>query len=355
MVSGIQRQRENFSWRFAAILPAQIPGDRLRFPRGFGGTRTDWAKRTANLDSLLHQLHKEGLDSRSMFGKIDPITNQTVWSPERLAQHQDILKEVLQEMEHIPRQRKGVLMAGLGGSGKTSVRQNDWAKIPLEDYADLSADIIKEKMSARGMIPDHRHDPRLKGYSPMELSGLTHMESNEIAQQVAKAAMQQGTNVVWDYRMGNLQSALDRISDLNDHDYNDLGAFLVHVTPQTAQDRAINRHLGGQEKLYQGQEQGGGRWFPTWAMGENAPTPGSGHQSSSQEAFNQLVQNHSHLLPMGWGAVDNNEDPIILGGSGQWGDFEQMKGTKVPSAARQQALADKQVQIPQPPQGLGTK
>lgn len=335
VVAGIQRQRETFSWRFAAELPMHLPGDRpMPMPQGFPGTQMDWAKRTADLDALSKRLNDEGFDSRKIWGMgKDPHTGRTIYHPDRVAQHQQIVNEFIKEMEGIPQQRRAVLMAGLGGAGKTSLRHNDWANIPLDQYFDVSADKVKDKMADMGMMPTGKHDPRLKGYSPMELSGLTHMESNDIAQMVAEEAAKRGTNVVWDYRMGDLPSALSRIKHLNGHGYKDIGAFLVNVTPETAQGRAIGRHRQGQQQLLQqGTSPGiqGGRWFPTWAQASNDPTPGSGYTSSSHEAFDQLTRNHSDLLPMGWAAVDNNTEPIALGGSGQWAHLNDMAGQTLP-------------------------
>ena len=197
------------------------------------------------------------------------------------------------------------------------------------------------------MIPNASHDPRLKGYSPMELSSLTHVESNDIAAAVAKEAMRRGTNSVWDYRMGDLPGALGRIKSLNDNGYKNIGAFLVNITPQEAQTRAIHRHMIGQQNLLQdphNPENQGGRWFPNWAQRENAPQHGSGYDSSSHEVFSNLTQNYSDLLPMGWGAVDNNADPTIIGGTGNWSHFNDLQGQAMPSEARRLWLSQQRNQ-----------
>lgn len=330
-MAGIQRQRDTFSWRIAAELPPRIPGENLLpMPKGFPGTGMEWAERTARLDNLFKTLRKEGFNSGSIFGRKDPNTNTIIWSPERAAQHQQIVDEFIKEMENVPRQRKAVLMAGLAGAGKTSLRLNDWAEIPLDQYFDLSADKVKEKMAKMGMIPSAKHDPRLKGYSPMELSGLAHQESNHIAQMVANEAAKRGTNVVWDYRMIDTPTALSRIEHLNKHGYKDIGAFLVNVTPETAQKRATSRHAYGQQQFYGGQDDLGGRFMSSSGQRESQPQPGSGYTSASHAAFDDLTKNYAHLIPMGWGAVDNNDEPISLGGTGQWSHLNDLAGQTLP-------------------------
>jgi hypothetical protein len=340
----IQRQAEVYSWRTADPVwrrvarfpvPAEWASDpemqgTLAAPRGHSGRR--WDEHIQNLDTLLNEYHDNKIDSRSMFGQHDPITKTTRWNADRVKMHQDIVNELVAQMANIPRQKRAILMAGLGGAGKTWVQNQPFFGVDAKQFFVLSADNIKEMMAARGMMPTAKHDPRFAGHSPMELSSLIHLESDEIAKRVAEIATEQGTNVIWDYRMANLPSALERIGRLRSNGYKDIGAFLVNVDPQRALKSAISRHKDGQQAWLDSggsdPAKQGGRWLPSFAHHEGSPTPGSGMMSSSQEAFNQLITQHADLLPMGYGSIDNRVrgKPVFQGGSGQWANLNIPQG-----------------------------
>lgn len=368
MARRIQRQAEVYSWHTADPVwrrvgrfpvPPEWSSDpemqnTLAAPRGHSGRR--WDEHIQNLDTLLNEYHDNKIDSRSMFGQYDPVTKITRWHPERAKQHDEIVQELVAQMANIPRQQRAILMAGLGGAGKTWVQGQPFFGVDAKQFFTLSADNIKEMMAARGMMPTAKHDPRFAGHSPMELSSLIHLESDEIAKRVAEIATKQGTNVIWDYRMANLPSALERIGRLQKNGYKDIGAFLVNVDPQRALKSAISRHKEGQQAWLDSggsdPAKQGGRWLPSFAHHEGSPTPGSGMMSSSQEAFHQLTTQYAHLLPMGFGSIDNRtrNHPVFLGGSGQWANLNIPQGhpdtlTPTPtlvSAGRRWFMADGQ-------------
>ena len=63
-------------------------------------------------------------------------------------------------------------------------------------------------MAGRGLIPE------LDGLSPMEASDLVHAESTYIAKRLARRAMDDGKNIIWDMTMSSTPTTEQRVGDL---------------------------------------------------------------------------------------------------------------------------------------------
>lgn len=355
----IQRQSETYSWRVivAGELPPG-PKDTIPMPKGFPGTGLDWLERVNALEDMLDNFRRAGIDSRSWHSTVDPITGERRYSPEREAMHEQVMNHFRKKMEAVPRNRRGILMAGLGGAGKTSLLNQPWSRINMDDYFSLSADENKDKMADLGMIPSmkwlaqqhpelvpRKRDGSLYDFTPMELSSLIQAESKDLTNRQAQEAYDRGTNVVWDYRMGDVGSAYKHLEHLGRHGYKDTGAILVDVSPATSRKRGIHRHHTGQSAYYQRHSPlsdpakrkevlRGGRRLPMYATTENNPrNPASGALSSAAEAFQELTTQRPDLLPMGWLHIDNEDfnNPIIRSATGLW------NGLQIPSSQPQPA------------------
>lgn len=346
----IERQKDHYFWRFAAEGDQELDD----VPEGYPGTPQEWAERTRALDKMLTDFRDARIDSRSWYGSQGP-DGRFVYDPARGNLHRKVVERFLPQIEAAPRERKATLMAGLGGAGKTTLKQAPWSRINPRDFT-IAADDSKDHMVDLGMVPSirelaqrhpelvpRRADGSLWDFSPLELSSLVQMESKDIADQVASEAYRRGANVIWDYRMGRMPETLDKIKELNRHGYTDVGAFLVDVSPERSKRAARSRHSRGQSELYRGRSSRGGRYLPLFATTEQDPRPDSGKRSSSAEVFDQLTSQYSHLLPRGWAHVDNedweNDGTFVVNAAGEW------EGMTVP---RRQLQPPTTTQLPAP-------
>src|SRR5258708_30768125 len=71
----------------------------------------------------------------------------------------------------------------------------------------INPDNSKQEMATRGLIPD------LDGLSPMEASVVVHAESAYLAKRLARRAMDDGKNIIWDITMNSLPTTEERLDD----------------------------------------------------------------------------------------------------------------------------------------------
>jgi hypothetical protein len=100
--------------------------------------------------------------------------------------------------------------------------------------------------TARRLIPE------LEGLSPMEASDLVHAESSYLAKRLARRAMDDGKNIIWDATMSSTTTTEQRLDDLGRAGYSTSGVLWTSVsprrcgvpTPGTAKGRTTGRASG---------------------------------------------------------------------------------------------------------------
>lgn len=334
----IQRQRDTFAYRVAADAPVVAPPQ----ARPYQTEDSVWEQHTADVERilaarLLEQSKGGGLpdgqlprDSYYLNGTpvidkraIDhydengnPVARPRgkrkvswVLSPERKKLHDQIIEHFMPDIDRVPREKKAILLGGLGGSGKGGILKDMRTGIRLDDndnpidYFTINPDTVKEYMASIGAIP------KVNGLSPMEASPLTHEEASDIAKELAKRAYEKGANVIWDYTMSSGQSGLDRIKDMKERGYNDFSGIFVDVDGETARKRAMHRWRSGQdENPY------GGRALASWTSKDNEAPEGSPFRSKNAEAFDKLAK--MGVFNSGYIKYDNTDDPAyqVAGG-----------------------------------------
>jgi hypothetical protein len=177
------------------------------------------------------------------------------------------------------------------------------AGIDLSRYLTINPDDVKEEMGKRGLIPD------VAGLSPMEASDLVHEESSHIAKRVARRAIAEGRNVIWDITMSTQDSTEERIGDLHAAGYSVTGVF-VDIPVEVSVSRAEFRHRSGHEDYRAGIGLGG-RYVPP----EVIRSQGDDEWGSKNRKTFEAVRHRFD----GWSRYDNsvNGRPPVLIETGQ--------------------------------------
>jgi predicted kinase len=184
-----------------------------------------------------------------------------------------------------------IIAGGMSGSGKTTTLGNH-AGIELSKYIIINPDNIKEEMASKGMVPE------VEGLSPMEASDLVHEESSAIAKQLARKAVADGKNVIWDITMSSRKRTEERISDLRAEGYSVEGVF-VDIPVQTSITRSDGRHREGHEDYRAGIGLGG-RYVPRELIEAQADDQWGSKNRKTFEEVNHLFDD--------WKRYDNSVD-----------------------------------------------
>jgi predicted kinase len=229
------------------------------------------------------------------------------WTTERQLLHRDLINDLYEHADHVPCERKAVMAGGLGGAGKSTVLEKH-AGIDRSQYMTINPDDIKEEMAKRGLIPD------VEGLSPMEASDLVHEESSYIAKRLARRAMDDGKNYIWDITMSSKDSAGTRLDDLDEAGYATTGIF-VEIPIEESVRRADERHQRGSEAYLNGSGMGG-RYVPPEVIRAQAdPEWGSVNRRTFEEVKHRFVA---------WAVYDNSvygRDPVLCASSGKIADI----------------------------------
>ena len=170
-------------------------------------TDAEHAEHVKDVRDRLDKARVRGLATDELH-TIDP--DKKTWSRERREVHREITDTIYAQNSHVPTDRCAIIAGGLGGAGKSTVLDRH-AGIDRSQYLTINPDKIKEEMAKRGLIP------HLDGLSPMEASDLAHEESSYIAKRLARRALTDCKNVIWDITMsshkktGRIEVALGRL------------------------------------------------------------------------------------------------------------------------------------------------
>lgn len=281
-------------------------GDRADSPPGEGGpadgisplTDAEWREHVSDVRDGLAGAAAEGQVTQSRF-TIDKAGK--IWSAERDAVHDSIIEDICSRAESIPCERQAIIAGGLGGAGKSTVL-GQHAGIDLTRYLTINPDDVKEEMARRGLIPD------VAGLSPMEASDLVHEESSHIAKRIARRAIAEGRNVVWDITMSRPDTTEERIDNLHDSGYSVTGIF-VDIGVETSVRRAESRHRIGHEE-YRAGIGTGGRYVPPEVIRAQADDDWGSKNRKTFEAVRHRFDQ--------WSRYDNSVDgraPVLAGSS----------------------------------------
>jgi predicted kinase len=226
------------------------------------------------------------------------------WSDDRTGMHDAIIADLYGAAREVPCDRQAVLAGGLPGAGKTTVLEQH-AAIDRSRYLTINPDEIKNEMAKRGMVP------AVQGLTPMEASDLVHEESSHIAKRLARQAMREGKNVIWDITMSSRESTEERISGLREFGYSHVEGIFVDIPVDVGVRRSDARHREGHDSYCSGDGQGG-RFVPAEVIAAQAD-PDWG--SRNRKTFEQVKP---HLDT--WLHCDNSVDgrhPLLVDSGGR--------------------------------------
>jgi predicted kinase len=257
-------------------------------------TDAEHADRVRNIRGQLTDARDCGLVTSERF--FDPADNG--WTTERQVIHRDLVDELYASAADVPRDHRAIMAGGLGGAGKSTVLDKH-ADVDRSRYMTINPDDIKETMARRGLIPE------LDGLSPMEASDLVHAESSYIAKRLARRAMDDGKNIIWDITMSSTPATEQRLDDLDRAGYSTRGIF-VDIGIAEAVRRADARHRHGHED-YRAGIGFGGRYVPPEVI-EAQADPEWG--SLNRRTFEQVKARFAD-----WAVYDNSvtgRDPELI-------------------------------------------
>jgi predicted kinase len=257
-------------------------------------TEAEWGEHVADVSDLLSEAEAAGLGTDTKY-TTDPDREQ--WTPARDRAQGELVASLYERSSAVPCDRLAIIAGGLGGAGKSTVLSKH-AGIDLSQYVMVNPDDIKEEMGKRGLIPE------VEGLSPMEASDLVHEESSAVAKQLARKAVADGKNVIWDITMSSRESTERRIDDLGAAGYSIDGIF-VDIPVETSVQRADLRHRAVHEDYRAGIGLGGRYVPPELIRAQADEVWGSQNRKTFEAVRNRFDQ---------WSRYDNSVDgrPAVL-------------------------------------------
>jgi predicted kinase len=287
---------EDLRQRLERLPPAHPSA--IREPRL---TDREHADHVREVRRLLDKARAGGLATESRY-LTDP--DGETWAPERRAAHNAIINDLHTAARDVPCERRAILAGGLPGAGKTTVLDRH-AGGGGSRYLTINPDQIKEEMARRGMIPD------VDGLTPMEASDLVHEESSHIAKRLARRAMREGKNVIWDITMSSRESTERRIGELRAAGYERVDGIFVDIPIEMAVRRSDTRHREGHERSRAGQGLGG-RFVPEEVITAQADPEWGSRNRRTLEEVKPLLD--------AWAVIDNSADgraPVLTESGGR--------------------------------------
>jgi predicted kinase len=268
-------------------------------------TDAEHAERVRTIGERLDWARDEGLatDKRYLVDRV-----RGIWTRERRDVHDAIVHDLYEESASVPCERQAIMAGGLGGAGKSTVLDS-YAGIDRSRFLRINPDDIKEEMAKRGLIPE------LDRLSPMEASDLVHEESSHVAKLLARRAIKDGKNVIWDITMSTAGGTLQRLEVLHEARYATKGVF-VDIGIDVAVQRADARHRQGHDDYLAGKGFGG-RYVPPEVIRAQADAQWG---SVNRRTFEEVKPRFSD-----WAVYDNSvngREPQLVQASAGW-NFEE--------------------------------
>jgi predicted ABC-type ATPase len=259
-------------------------------------TDAEYAEHLAEVETKLDQARAAGL-ATDVQHTID--RDREVWSDERQAVHDEIVKALYARAASVPCEYKAILAGGPAGAGKTTVLSAH-ADVDSTQYFMINPDTVKEEMARRGLIPE------VGGLSPMESSDLVHEESSFIARRLGHLAQADGKNLVWDITMSKETSIERRVDGLRSVGYSHIEAIFVDIPIEVSLRRAAERHRDGHDQYRLGNGLGG-RYVPPRLILDQADQDWGSKNRGNFERTKGLFD--------GWSRYDNSIDgrpPLLV-------------------------------------------
>jgi predicted ABC-type ATPase len=212
---------------------------------------TDYKAHVDKVVDGLENARAAGLSTEHLF---TINADRDIWTAERSELHNEVIETVYSEAAAVPCERQAIVAGGLGGAGKTTLLERQ-AGIDLSKFITINPDNFKEELAKRGSIPE------IDGLSPMECSVLVHEESSYLARQLARRALADGKNVIWDVTMSSANSTVERIEELRASGYQRVDGIFVDIPVETSVTRTTDRHRRGHDRFLAGDSLGG-RYVP---------------------------------------------------------------------------------------------
>jgi predicted kinase len=266
-------------------------------------TDAEYAEHLAEVEAKLDKARADGL-ATDVQHTVD--RGHEVWSDERQAIHDEIVKELYARAAGVPCEYKAILAGGLAGAGKTTVLDAH-ADLDSTQYFKINPDTVKEEMARRGLIP------KIDGLSPMESSDLVHEESSFIARRLGHLAQTDGKNLVWDITMSKATSVERRVDGLRSAGYSHIEAIFVDIPIEVSLRRTAERHRDGHDQYRLGNGLGGRYVPPRLILDQADPDWGSKNRGNFERCKS---------LYDGWSRYDNSVDgqPALLVEAGRRSD-----------------------------------
>jgi thymidylate kinase len=280
--------------RYGVPIGSPIPIGRRVKPSAGGGSAAgeqSFDDHVAHVDRAVSDAVAQGRTTDRMFSSDGGVT----WTPDRAAQHREILDEAWQrQFADVPSDGRALFSGGLGGAGKGTVLGALGDR--YSEYGTVDPDSLKEALAARGMVPE------VEGTSPMERASLIHEESSQLAARLAERALAERKNVIFDITMSSRGSVTKRLDALDAAGYDTPEAVFVDIPVETSVQRALARHRDGHER-YEAGEGHGGRYVPPAVIRAQQASAGSQFQSANRENFEALKDRFAR-----WVVYDNGVD-----------------------------------------------
>lgn len=207
------------------------------------------------------------------------------FTPERAQLHDKILDElfspeaILNALPEPGQKPVMTMLGGRGGSGKSWISDPEkGGPVDPSKAILVDADKFKEKLGMQGWDAAHYHE-----------------ESDHLVSRAAERAQKAGVNVIHDATLKTPKSALERMAAYKNAGY-DVDGYYMHLPPEMATRRAMDRYARGMEK------NGKGRFVPPEVIMGN---------KLNERTFDAMRNDFRH-----WGIWENKGSaPKFHGGS----------------------------------------